>query len=95
MRAYTHILARTRSRTHVRAHTRTHAQIHLRGATHTTLCVLFRYTVEGMNIVLVNLMVFVVLAIFFGYIDHLEGAAGQEIVFILAVLSVIPLAYYM
>lgn len=50
---------------------------------------------EGMNIVLVNLMVFVVLAIFFGYIDHLEGAAGQEVVFVLAVLAVIPLAYYM
>lgn len=54
----------------------------------------YKYTIEGMNICLVNLMAFVVLAIFFGYIDHLEGTAGTETVFILSLLSVIPLAYY-
>lgn len=54
----------------------------------------YKYTIEGMNICLVNLMAFVVLAIFFGYIDHLESTAGTELVFTLSLLSVIPLAYY-
>jgi len=54
----------------------------------------YKYTIEGMNICLVNLMAFVVLAIFLGYIDHLEGTAGKETVFVISLLSVIPLAYY-
>eukprot|EP00038_Savillea_parva_P018421 m.23605 g.23605 ORF g.23605 m.23605 type:complete len:783 (+) comp4088_c0_seq2:273-2621(+) len=54
----------------------------------------YKYTIEGMNICLVNLMIFVVLAIFFGHIDKLESTAGKEVVFVLSTLSVIPLAYY-
>eukprot|EP00041_Stephanoeca_diplocostata_P027848 m.774968 g.774968 ORF g.774968 m.774968 type:complete len:922 (+) comp23258_c1_seq5:475-3240(+) len=54
----------------------------------------YKYTIGGMNICLVNLLAFVLLAIFLGEIDRLESLAGKETVFIMSLLSVIPLAYY-
>eukprot|EP00040_Diaphanoeca_grandis_P040161 m.261439 g.261439 ORF g.261439 m.261439 type:complete len:809 (+) comp42159_c0_seq1:124-2550(+) len=54
----------------------------------------YKYTVEGMNIVLVNCMIFVLMAILFGFIEPLHDTAGHEFVFALSTVSIVPLAYY-
>jgi len=46
-----------------------------------------------MNIILVNLLAFVILAILTGYIPALKEATGPIPIFIMATLSVIPLAW--
>ncbi|XP_052228178.1 uncharacterized protein LOC127842626 isoform X9 [Dreissena polymorpha] len=52
----------------------------------------FKYTVDGMNIILVNLLVFVILALVIGYTKP-PNVSGV-VICILAVLAVIPLTYY-
>lgn len=47
-----------------------------------------------MNIVFVNFLVFVVLAIVFGYIDPIKAKLGDEFLFSLCCISIVPLAYY-
>eukprot|EP00039_Didymoeca_costata_P025075 m.12250 g.12250 ORF g.12250 m.12250 type:complete len:737 (-) comp4622_c0_seq2:734-2944(-) len=54
----------------------------------------YKYTVEGLNIVLVNLMAFVILSLLFGYIPVLKAMIGPGPIFFMSSLSVIPLAYY-
>ena len=54
----------------------------------------YKYTIEGMNIVLVNLLVFVILSLMFGMIPAMRDSVSPITIFIMASLSVIPLAYY-
>lgn len=71
----------------------------LRGGSNILMCTFqaanvyyYKYTVEGMNIVFVNAMAFVVLAFFFGYVD--SKLLSDESLFGLCCVSIIPLAYY-
>ncbi|XP_052794184.1 uncharacterized protein LOC128227571 [Mya arenaria] len=51
----------------------------------------YKYTIDGMNIILVNLLVFVLLSIAIGYFDvDADGATKC----MLAVLAIVPLTYY-
>ena len=52
----------------------------------------YKYTVGGMNIVLVNLSAIVAITILFGYIPSLAAMAGPMVIFSMACISVIPLA---
>lgn len=59
----------------------------------------YKYTVDGQNIILLNLMVFVFFAIFdyfvlFEYLGFRGGVSSLGIMFFLGLLSVIPLAYF-
>lgn len=54
----------------------------------------YKYTVEGMNIILVNLLAFVLLSLLFGYIPALKATVGSMAVFLMSLLSIVPLAYY-
>ena len=47
-----------------------------------------------MNIVLVNLLAFVILSLCFGYVPFLRHHVSTIAVFIMSILSIIPLAYY-
>ncbi|XP_052076160.1 uncharacterized protein LOC127714188 [Mytilus californianus] len=50
----------------------------------------YKYSVDGMNIILVNLLVFVILSIVFGYTDIVT----PPIKCVLGALAIIPLTYY-
>lgn len=50
----------------------------------------YKYNIDGMNIILVNLLVFVVLGIVFGFLEMVS----PEIKCVLGVLAIIPLTYY-
>eukprot|EP01112_Ceratiomyxa_fruticulosa_P015194 TRINITY_DN4445_c0_g1_i1.p1 TRINITY_DN4445_c0_g1~~TRINITY_DN4445_c0_g1_i1.p1 ORF type:complete len:747 (+),score=137.12 TRINITY_DN4445_c0_g1_i1:154-2394(+) len=52
----------------------------------------YKYTVGGLNVVLVNLLPFVLLSIFFGY--FLDDYIHPAITFACCLLSTIPLSYY-
>jgi Ca2+:H+ antiporter len=57
----------------------------------------YKYTYDGVNIILLNLLVFVFFALIDGYFiaPHHETGIGHPIaVFVLCILSIIPLAYY-
>eukprot|EP00051_Salpingoeca_urceolata_P017462 m.237849 g.237849 ORF g.237849 m.237849 type:complete len:857 (+) comp18961_c1_seq1:198-2768(+) len=54
----------------------------------------YKYSLAGMNIVLVNLLAFVILSICFGYIPFLRSLVDSSTIFIMSLLSIIPLAYY-
>ncbi|XP_070555360.1 uncharacterized protein [Ptychodera flava] len=54
----------------------------------------YKYTVDGMNVILVNLLVFVVVALLYGYLDHADTPQSSNVKFILSLLAIIPLAYY-
>eukprot|EP00049_Salpingoeca_infusionum_P008896 m.147510 g.147510 ORF g.147510 m.147510 type:complete len:832 (-) comp14164_c0_seq18:1976-4471(-) len=53
----------------------------------------YKYSVLGLNIILLNMSVFVVGAICLGYIPQLEGI-NPYIKFVVSCLGVLPLAYY-
>jgi len=56
----------------------------------------YKYSVWGMNVVLVNLLPFVVLALFFAYFPYLVPALKlpDGLMFTLCLFSVIPLSYF-
>jgi len=54
----------------------------------------YKYTFQGMNVILVNLLPFVLLTLFFGYVVKDEHKPDSSILFFTALVSVIPLAYY-
>ncbi|KAK3099824.1 hypothetical protein FSP39_010332 [Pinctada imbricata] len=63
--------------------------------THTAINVYYyKYTVDGMNIILVNLLLFVVLAIGLGYSDPENEHFSGGLKCVLATLAIIPLTYY-
>ncbi|XP_065835575.1 uncharacterized protein [Oscarella lobularis] len=53
----------------------------------------YKYTVEGMNVILVNLLPLVVASILMGFLDH-NNVIPSLVKFISALAAVIPLAYY-
>ncbi|GFN79383.1 cation/h+ exchanger protein 1 [Plakobranchus ocellatus] len=53
----------------------------------------YKYTIDGVNIILANLLVFVILSIVVGYFFN-EAVVGGVTKCILSVLAVIPLTYY-
>eukprot|EP00118_Oscarella_pearsei_P012354 m.90491 g.90491 ORF g.90491 m.90491 type:complete len:783 (+) comp36650_c0_seq13:547-2895(+) len=55
----------------------------------------YKYTVEGMNVILVNLLPVVVAAILIGFLDKGKDPLIPSLVkFLVALVAVIPLAYY-
>lgn len=54
----------------------------------------YKYTIDGMNIILVNLLCFVVLSIALGYSDPQNNITDGVTKCILAVLAIVPLTYY-
>ncbi|XP_013395905.1 putative cation exchanger C521.04c [Lingula anatina] len=54
----------------------------------------YKYTVDGMNVILVNLLVFVLLSLVLGYADRDNHLTGDVTKFILSFLALIPLSYY-
>ncbi|XP_060601069.1 uncharacterized protein LOC132754458 [Ruditapes philippinarum] len=54
----------------------------------------YKYTVDGMNIILVNLLVFVLLSLVLGYSDPDNKITDGVTKCILAVLAIVPLTYY-
>ncbi|XP_077994759.1 uncharacterized protein LOC144448402 [Glandiceps talaboti] len=54
----------------------------------------YKYTVDGMNVILVNMLPFVVVALLYGYIDQDDSITASNVKFILSLLAIIPLAYY-
>ncbi|XP_045205295.2 uncharacterized protein LOC123557719 [Mercenaria mercenaria] len=54
----------------------------------------YKYTVDGMNIILVNLLLFVALSIALGYSDPENKITDGVTKCILAVLAIVPLTYY-
>ncbi|XP_013419015.1 putative cation exchanger C521.04c [Lingula anatina] len=62
---------------------------------HQPFRVLFcRYTVDGMNVILVNLLAFTLFALAFGYAMPGKDDTMELIQFTLALLAILPLAYY-
>ena len=53
----------------------------------------YKYTVDGVNIICVNLLILVPVALGLGYGDKEHIIVAQEAKFVLALLAVIPLAY--
>ncbi|XP_060759700.1 cation/H+ exchanger protein 1 [Neoarius graeffei] len=54
----------------------------------------YKYTVDGVNIFAVNLLPLVVITLVIGYVDHDDHLVGSEVKFATAVISIIPLSYY-
>ncbi|CAH1246765.1 Hypp7776 [Branchiostoma lanceolatum] len=54
----------------------------------------YKYTIDGMNIVLVNLLLFVVMALIAGYGDKGNQYTSPTAKFVISLLAIIPLAYY-
>lgn len=54
----------------------------------------YKYSVMGMNIVLVNLLPFVFVSLFLGYIVPFFWTPPSYLIFASSVLSIIPMAYY-
>lgn len=54
----------------------------------------YKYTLDGMNVILVNLLVFVILSIAIGYSDPDNKTTSGVTKCILAVLAIVPLTYY-
>eukprot|EP00117_Sycon_ciliatum_P035416 scpid30741/ scgid26858/ Low affinity vacuolar monovalent cation/H(+) antiporter; Vacuolar Na(+)/H(+) exchanger len=54
----------------------------------------YKYTVDGMNVVLVNLLPFVVLSLLNGYLDKENTYTSNSTKFATSLIAIIPLAYY-
>ena len=54
----------------------------------------YKYTVDGMNVVLVNLLPFVVLSLLNGYLDKTNSYTSNSTKFATSLIAIIPLAYY-
>lgn len=54
----------------------------------------YKYTIDGMNVILVNLLVFVVLSLVIGYTDEENKHTSGVTKCVLAILAIVPLTYY-
>ncbi|XP_071808099.1 uncharacterized protein [Asterias amurensis] len=54
----------------------------------------YKYTVDGMNVILVNLLIFVAVTIVLGYADEDNKVTQPIVKFVMGLLAIIPLAYY-
>nr|XP_022321441.1 low affinity vacuolar monovalent cation/H(+) antiporter-like isoform X1 [Crassostrea virginica] len=54
----------------------------------------YKYTVDGMNIIFVNLLFFVILSLILGYTDHENEHYSGVTKVILGILAIVPLTYY-
>ncbi|XP_022088344.1 low affinity vacuolar monovalent cation/H(+) antiporter-like isoform X2 [Acanthaster planci] len=54
----------------------------------------YKYTVDGMNIILFNMLLFVVCTIILGYADTSNVVAHPIVKFVMGLVAIIPLAYY-
>lgn len=54
----------------------------------------YKYTVDGMNIIFVNLLFFVILSLILGYSDHENEHYSGVTKVILGILAIVPLTYY-
>ncbi|XP_062856139.1 uncharacterized protein cax2 [Trichomycterus rosablanca] len=54
----------------------------------------YKYTVDGINVFAVNLVPLVVVSLIIGYTDKNNRFASPEVMFALAIGSIIPLSYY-
>ncbi|KAE8281407.1 hypothetical protein D5F01_LYC20388 [Larimichthys crocea] len=54
----------------------------------------YKYTVQGVNIFALNLLPFVLITLVIGYTDHDHKYFRAETIFFTAILSIIPLSYY-
>ncbi|XP_038047645.1 putative cation exchanger C521.04c isoform X2 [Patiria miniata] len=54
----------------------------------------YKYTVDGMNVILVNMLIFVVFTIVLGYADTDNVVAHPIVKFVMGLVAIIPLAYY-
>ncbi|XP_064608043.1 uncharacterized protein LOC135472456 [Liolophura sinensis] len=54
----------------------------------------YKYTVDGMNVILVNLLVFVVVALILGYSDPDNNYTSGFVKCIMSLLAIVPLTYY-
>lgn len=54
----------------------------------------YKYTVDGMNIIFVNLLFFVILSLILGYTDHENKHYSGVTKVILGILAIVPLTYY-
>ncbi|XP_064609384.1 uncharacterized protein LOC135473463 [Liolophura sinensis] len=54
----------------------------------------YKYTIDGMNIVLVNLLLFVVITLVLGYSDKEHEYTSGFVKCILSLLAIVPLTYY-
>lgn len=54
----------------------------------------YKYTVDGINVFAVNLLPLVIVALVIGYIDRENQFATSDVKFAVAIVSIIPLSYY-
>ncbi|XP_059401846.1 uncharacterized protein cax2 [Carassius carassius] len=54
----------------------------------------YKYTVDGINVFAVNLLLLVIISIVIGYVDKSNEFVSSEVKFATAVISIIPLSYY-
>uniref|UniRef100_A0A672SHF6 Low affinity vacuolar monovalent cation/H(+) antiporter-like n=1 Tax=Sinocyclocheilus grahami TaxID=75366 RepID=A0A672SHF6_SINGR len=54
----------------------------------------YKYTVDGINVFAVNLLLFVIVSLVIGYVDKSNQFVSSEVKFATAVISIIPLSYY-
>ncbi|KAL0963057.1 hypothetical protein UPYG_G00349150 [Umbra pygmaea] len=54
----------------------------------------YKYTLDGINVFAVNLLPLVIVTLVIGYVDTANQFVGSEIKFATAVISIIPLSYY-
>uniref|UniRef100_A0A3P8Z759 Cation/H+ exchanger protein 2 n=1 Tax=Esox lucius TaxID=8010 RepID=A0A3P8Z759_ESOLU len=54
----------------------------------------YKYTVDGINVFAVNLLPLVIISLVIGYVDKGNQFASSEVKFATAIVSIIPLSYY-
>ncbi|KAM4677907.1 uncharacterized protein O3C94_009917 [Discoglossus pictus] len=54
----------------------------------------YKYTVDGLNVFAVNLIVLVIVSLVLGYVDHNNNFTSSPVKFTLSLLSIMPLSYY-
>ncbi|XP_062608967.1 uncharacterized protein LOC134270739 isoform X2 [Saccostrea cucullata] len=54
----------------------------------------YKYTVDGMNIIFVNLLFFVILSLVLGYSDHENKYYSGVTKVVLGIMAIVPLTYY-
>ncbi|XP_075711218.1 uncharacterized protein LOC142747990 [Rhinoderma darwinii] len=54
----------------------------------------YKYTVDGLNVFAINLLVLVIVSLVLGYVDSHNNYTSSPVKFTLSLLSIIPLSYY-
>ncbi|CAK6961390.1 cation/H+ exchanger protein 1 [Scomber scombrus] len=54
----------------------------------------YKYTIQGINIFALNLLPLVLMTLIIGYTDHEHNHLSSETKFVMAIISIIPLSYY-